>query len=266
MSIKKNIPNILSTTRLIMALALPFVFLNTTLLNMLIFYLIGDATDALDGFLARRWKIQSKYGKIVDPIADKLLNGVALILTALINPIMYLLFTMEVVIAGVNLLRNKENKNINVSKLGKIKTVALFFTILSSMAVPMIPSLKILSNILISVTTMLQATTAANYINEYRQERRTSQLSKDELPNLEEEIEIVDEDIETFASIDEKLIKLYRAREKLNMLECKLDRAANAIIQNNEVISEVKRPIMSSIEIEQGIPRCIRKPSSTHKK
>jgi phosphatidylglycerophosphate synthase len=59
MSIKKYIPNILSTIRLAMALALPIVFLNTSLLNTLIFYLVGDATDAVDGFLARKWKVQS---------------------------------------------------------------------------------------------------------------------------------------------------------------------------------------------------------------
>ncbi len=45
----------------------------------LLVFLVASATDFLDGFLARRWKVVSAFGKLADPIADK-----ALILAALL--------------------------------------------------------------------------------------------------------------------------------------------------------------------------------------
>lgn len=45
----------------------------------LLVFLVASATDFLDGFLARRWKVVSAFGKLADPIADK-----ALVLAALL--------------------------------------------------------------------------------------------------------------------------------------------------------------------------------------
>lgn len=46
------------------------------------FFLVASATDFLDGHLARRWKVVSAFGKLADPIADKVL--VLAVLTALV--------------------------------------------------------------------------------------------------------------------------------------------------------------------------------------
>jgi CDP-diacylglycerol--glycerol-3-phosphate 3-phosphatidyltransferase len=40
----------------------------------------AGVTDQIDGFLARRWRVESSFGKIVDPLADRLLIDVAMIL------------------------------------------------------------------------------------------------------------------------------------------------------------------------------------------
>ena len=42
-------------------------------------YLIAISTDFLDGFLARRWQVESDFGRMIDPIADKLLVAACLI-------------------------------------------------------------------------------------------------------------------------------------------------------------------------------------------
>jgi len=44
-----------------------------TLLTAFILFLIAAFTDFLDGYLARRWQVVSLFGRIVDPVADKLL-------------------------------------------------------------------------------------------------------------------------------------------------------------------------------------------------
>ena len=38
------------------------------------------ATDQLDGWLARRWHVESPFGKVADPLADRLMIGVAVVL------------------------------------------------------------------------------------------------------------------------------------------------------------------------------------------
>jgi CDP-diacylglycerol--glycerol-3-phosphate 3-phosphatidyltransferase len=45
-----------------------------------IVWLIAGITDQIDGFLARRWHVESRFGKIADPLADRLLIDAALIL------------------------------------------------------------------------------------------------------------------------------------------------------------------------------------------
>ena len=43
-------------------------------------FLIAGITDQVDGFLARRWHVESAFGKIADPLADRLMIGIAVIL------------------------------------------------------------------------------------------------------------------------------------------------------------------------------------------
>jgi CDP-diacylglycerol--glycerol-3-phosphate 3-phosphatidyltransferase len=45
-----------------------------------ILFAIAGATDQIDGFLARRWHVESRFGKIADPLADRLMIDAAVIL------------------------------------------------------------------------------------------------------------------------------------------------------------------------------------------
>jgi CDP-diacylglycerol--glycerol-3-phosphate 3-phosphatidyltransferase len=45
-----------------------------------IFFAGAAATDQLDGWLARRWHVESAFGKVADPLADRLMIGVAVVL------------------------------------------------------------------------------------------------------------------------------------------------------------------------------------------
>ena len=78
-----NIPNYLTVLRII---SIPFILLplqsgksNSSLLAALIFS-IAFLTDWLDGFIARKKNLVTKFGKILDPLADKLLIGSSLIM------------------------------------------------------------------------------------------------------------------------------------------------------------------------------------------
>ncbi len=76
LAIKSKIPNILTSLRIVGAVSLLF----TELFSVWFFviYTICGITDVLDGFFARRWKMESRLGSVLDSIADLLFYAAAL--------------------------------------------------------------------------------------------------------------------------------------------------------------------------------------------
>jgi len=69
----RNIPNILTALRLAASPALVALLWHGHDYAALIVFVIAGATDALDGFLAKRFSLQTRFGRYMDPAADKLL-------------------------------------------------------------------------------------------------------------------------------------------------------------------------------------------------
>ncbi|MBN1436828.1 MAG: CDP-alcohol phosphatidyltransferase family protein [Sedimentisphaerales bacterium] len=57
----------------------------TKLLAAFLLFVLGVFTDVADGYLARRMKVVSKFGRVVDPLADKILVGGGMIILAVID-------------------------------------------------------------------------------------------------------------------------------------------------------------------------------------
>lgn len=250
MNIKKHIPNVLSTLRLVMALTMPIVFFNATLLFTTIFYIIGDITDLVDGFLARTWKVQSKYGKIVDPIADKLFNGITLILTSLfVNPTLFVLTALEALIASINILRIQNRSEIDVSKIGKTKTVLLFLAIISAFVNSMVPGINKLSSSLIILTSLFQVATAGKYLKEYHKEKT---LEKESEKN---NIQIVEDN-----NKKSELGKLKILRNKLKQLSNHTNLDKTKKLSNDIVIDNDENNIEDIYDNKDvGISRTLKK-------
>ena len=133
----QNLPNILTSLRL----ASPFYFVSVLLIfknqqiqSQILFYifLLLSFSDYLDGYLARKLNITSNYGKVFDPISDKILTSSALLfLSSVDNMILLpsiLIIFREFLISGIREFSLiKSNKNVNVSSLSKIKTALQFF-------------------------------------------------------------------------------------------------------------------------------------------
>ena len=67
------IPNLLSIIRIVLVYPILYnIFLGNFIVSI-IYFVIASVTDALDGFLARKMDWQTQLGKILDPVADKLL-------------------------------------------------------------------------------------------------------------------------------------------------------------------------------------------------
>lgn len=91
---------------------------------------IGAAlTDLFDGSIARKRNIVTNFGKLIDPIADKLLVCSALVLLAAMSPyrihpvLVIVLIGREFIISGFRALAAAEGKVLAASSLGKSKTV-----------------------------------------------------------------------------------------------------------------------------------------------
>ncbi len=75
-----NIPNVLTILRMLLVPVFVLLVLNEYYDAALYVFIIAGVTDALDGFIARRFDMRSEFGSVMDPIADKLLMVSAFLL------------------------------------------------------------------------------------------------------------------------------------------------------------------------------------------
>src|SRR5688572_24109147 len=69
----RHIPNLLTLLRMLLTVPLAWLLRDGRFDTALIVALVAGFTDALDGFLAKRFSWQSRLGGLIDPVADKLL-------------------------------------------------------------------------------------------------------------------------------------------------------------------------------------------------
>ncbi len=90
-------------------------------------FVLAASTDAVDGYIARKRKLVTNFGKFIDPIADKLLVTAALL--ALIERgelsswIAIIIIGRELIVTGLRLVAAGEGIVIAASKWGKAKTI-----------------------------------------------------------------------------------------------------------------------------------------------
>jgi CDP-diacylglycerol--glycerol-3-phosphate 3-phosphatidyltransferase len=90
-------------------------------------FLLAAVTDGLDGYLARRRREITRFGQLIDPIADKLLISAALL--ALVEAglvstwLALIILGREFAVSGLRILAAAEGKVIAASLWGKVKTV-----------------------------------------------------------------------------------------------------------------------------------------------
>lgn len=141
-----NIPNILTIFRLIAAPAvgLVYVYLPTPYADWIAISLFITAalTDYLDGYLARKWKQITNIGRMLDPIADKAMVLIALLVVAirgpfvgleLLTPIIIITFR-EVFVSGLREFLGDKASTLKVTWLAKWKTASQMVAIVVIMA------------------------------------------------------------------------------------------------------------------------------------
>jgi len=103
-----------------------------------IIFILAAVTDWLDGYLARALNQMSKFGAFLDPVADKLMVGVALVMLVQANPSPWIAIAAAIIIGreiAVSSLREwmaeiGERASVAVSAVGKIKTTVQMISII----------------------------------------------------------------------------------------------------------------------------------------
>ena len=155
----KNLPNVLTISRIVLlAPLLIMIYLPNDQLNLIsvILFILIALTDFFDGFFARRQNITSEFGKMLDPIADKLLVvGVLIVLMIKgtiedlsILPALLIIFR-EIFVSGLREFAANRNTqaSIDVSQVGKLKTAIQMLSLLLILSSLVLKNLIILLNI-----------------------------------------------------------------------------------------------------------------------
>jgi len=139
---KKHIPNILTIFRIILVPIFIYVMgsnMNNAYFIALIIFIFASITDILDGKLARKYGVVSKFGLFMDPLADKILVLATFlvflridILSDIVLPWMVLLmFLRDILVTILRMGMKRSGFIMATSRLAKLKTTLQLISIIS---------------------------------------------------------------------------------------------------------------------------------------
>lgn len=155
MKINPKLPNYITIARMIMVIFILFVLLmpwskffvvpligNISLIYLIAFvlFVIASISDYFDGYLARKYRLVSNFGKFMDPIADKMLvNSLLIVLlvksahspSQMTIPLLavIIMIARDLVVDGLRLVASERKIVLAANIFGKLKTVAQMIAI-----------------------------------------------------------------------------------------------------------------------------------------
>ena len=93
---------------------------------------LAGLTDQLDGYLARRWRVESQFGKVADPLADRLMIDTAVVMLVLLDRLPWValvILARDFLLVGGYRFVVPRGYEFEVSRLGKIATWGLYASI-----------------------------------------------------------------------------------------------------------------------------------------
>ncbi len=128
---KLNIPNIITIFRIILVVPITVCLIKNQYRNALLLFFLAAISDILDGWLARKFNMQTRIGAVLDPLADKLLLNYTFIIltTKSYVPLMLFatIFTKDIILvvgSAIEVLSVNSISNIKIkaSISGKVST------------------------------------------------------------------------------------------------------------------------------------------------
>ena len=137
-------------------------------------FVVASITDWLDGYLARIWEQQSTLGRMLDPIADKLLVGATLLALVYDQTITgwslwaaLIILSREILVSGLREFLAELNVKIHVTQLAKWKTTFQFIALALLLAGPaahFLPGLTDLGTFILWMSALLTLVTGYDYL------------------------------------------------------------------------------------------------------
>jgi CDP-diacylglycerol--glycerol-3-phosphate 3-phosphatidyltransferase len=138
-----QLPNALTVLRLVLVPVFVVLMLNADdghSWTAGIIFALAAITDQIDGFLARRWNVESEFGKVADPLADRLMIDAAIILLWAAGRLPFVALALILVRDGVLLggyrFFSGKGIDLNVSLLGKVATWILYASLCLTIVTP----------------------------------------------------------------------------------------------------------------------------------
>ena len=177
--LKKYIPNILTTLRIVLVPLMFYLGLTNHYKIFIALAVTVAILDYFDGFFARKWESTSTLGMTLDAIADKFFAISLLILLIIKNPAFFYVLVLECFIALLNLYFFIKRKVSASLLVGKIKTWLICITIIVGFIGLAIPYLSNLVDIAIIITVLLQVTTLIGYFIYWQQLKKSKDIKTD---------------------------------------------------------------------------------------
>jgi len=140
-----NLPNKLTVGRMIAVPVFIAAYFLEWYLAAFVIFVVASFTDYLDGYLARKHNLVSNFGKIMDPLADKILVYSALCLmipTYVAGWMMIIILAREFTVAGMRTVAASEGIVIAAGMSGKIKTVLQMIAVCLLLLLPAFPDVQ----------------------------------------------------------------------------------------------------------------------------
>lgn len=132
----RYIPNILTVLRLAVIPVMAYFMILKEWVISLVIFILAELTDVVDGYIARKFQVTSNFGKLADPLADKLLQLTALFLLSSGGRIpryfFYILCIKELAMVIGSLLFLKKDVVVYSNWIGKAASAILFSGIVLS--------------------------------------------------------------------------------------------------------------------------------------
>ena len=168
-----NLPNKLTVARVCMVpLFMVALMLNKEVSRVVatVIFALASFTDMLDGKIARKYNLITNFGKLMDPLADKILTAAAMVclveLGDLAAWIVVIILFREYAITGLRSVAASENIVVAANSWGKVKTVCQMIALMLLMLKPQIVALcgVNLGLILMYVALLLTVYSGVDYV------------------------------------------------------------------------------------------------------
>lgn len=121
-------------------------------------FVLASVSDFVDGYIARHYHQVSDFGKFLDPLADKLLVTACMMILAgwgrMPSWLVFIVIAREFAISGLRMVAANNGTVIAAGWSGKIKTASTMVGLIAMMALPGIPALDTVVNVVILITTV----------------------------------------------------------------------------------------------------------------